>query len=340
MVRVSVITPVRATTEEDVLWLREAIESVRAQTYADWEMVIVNDGSTVTLSSLKDVISGDDRIRALKNAGSGVSTARNTAVENAVGELLLPLDHDDVLPPDAMQIMVDAWDGDGKDFGVVYGDVLSFGVDFERFLDMPIFSWGTLLRTLIMPIGSLHSKASWKDIGGWDPAFQKGLEDWEYWIRMAVNGYHGYHVQTVTYHYRRHGHGRLATLRTQEGAFSEQQAAIRTKYQDYYNGKEPKMCRGCGRAKLAFKPLGIPPKAPPGPAAFAAANVATGLVIVKYSGNRGASFGIVGRATGWKYNVPGGRGCIVEGPNGKPGVHPDDVQFFKNYDGGRTFTVD
>jgi glycosyltransferase involved in cell wall biosynthesis len=241
--------PIRATREENVTWTQEAIASVKMQSYPDWELYLVTDQSTVSLAGLKPVLKGDDRLHAMKAKGRGVAAARNTGVAACKGTLLLPMDHDDILPSDSLETLLEAWDSKGKDFGVVYGDVVSFGTDFERFMKMPQFLFQTLLNTLIMPIGSLHSKASSIEIGGWKGKFQGGLEDWAYWIEMAVNGYWGHHVPQVTYHYRRHPHGRLAALRT-EDKMDAQRALIREHFADYYNGKEPKMCYGCGRSKL------------------------------------------------------------------------------------------
>ena len=334
--------PVKATIEEDVGWVAEAIRSVRAQTYKDWEIRLVNDHSTVSLAPLKKLVVGsNDQIHASKTGkdGAGVAFARNLAASEAQGELLLPLDHDDILPPKAMQTMVEAWDSQGKDFGVVYGDVLSFGPDFQRHMPMPKFLFTTLLRTLIMPIGSLHAKSAWKEIGGWNDKFQGGLEDWAYWIEMAVNGYHGFHIPMVTYHYRRHSHGRLAALRTNEDKFGQQRALIHQHFQEYYDGKEPKMCKGCG-SKILGRWSGRTARPSPAPTFQATTSVSSERVLVKYIGRRSGGFHVTGRATGWRYYVPGGYNCIVEGPDTKPGVHQSDVEYFRGYDGGRAFMVE
>jgi hypothetical protein len=334
--------PIRARVEEDVVWAGEAIQSLMTQSYKDWELIIVNDRSTVSLAPLKPLVKNNDNIFARKSKQPGVAHARNLGAQEARGELLLPLDHDDLFPPKALEVMLEAWEAGGKDFGVVYGDVISFGPDYQRHMDMPTFLFQTLLNTLIMPIGSLHARAAWQEIGGWKDKFQGGLEDWAYWIEMTVNGYHGYHVEEVTYHYRRHAHGRLAALRTNEDKFAQQKALIHQEFQAYYDGKEPKMCRGCGKGRPGrFRPRGAAAPAPPAAAAAFSATVSPqSLVIVKYIGSKKASFGITGKATGWKYSVPGGKGCIVEGPNGKPGVHPNDAQFFRRYDSGRAFMVE
>lgn len=339
MANISVIMPVRAYDEDNVGWLVEAIESVQAQTYTEWQLIIINDQSEVPLDAVRPYLR-DDRILARKTTpeASGVAYARNLGASLAAGQFLLPVDHDDILPPRAMATLLEAWEAGGKDYGVVYGDVESFGVNFRRHMDMPKFFFATLLRTLIMPIGSLHEKSAWKEIGGWDSTFQIGLEDWEYWIRMAVNGYHGYHVEDVVYHYRRHAKGRLASLRGDPSKHEEAKALIHQKYEEYYNGREPKMCRGCGRGA----PVGHRPAHQPAPVPIMAAVASVAQqdrTLVKYIGSREGSFGVRGKASGWNYTVPGGHGCQVIAPDGKPGVHRDDVQYFRRYGGGGTFMV-
>ncbi len=340
--RVSVIVPVKARRDEDVAWLREAMESVVAQTYEDWEMIIINDSSDIPLQPVGDLVKSDDRISAVRSRAPGAPEARNTGLELAKGELLLPLDHDDTLPEDALDTFVKAWDGGGDGYGIVYGDVLAFGTDFQRHMAMPQFNFTTLLRTLIMPVGSLCSTAAAREVGGWDPAFQIGLEEWEFFIRMVINGYHGYHVDAVTYNYRRHAHGRLAHLRANEARHNEAREAIRAKHRDYYNGKEPKMCRSCGgRRPTPFRPKRtVTPTPPPKPAQFVAAVAESGRVLVKYKGRRGAEFGVTGRPSGTKYTIPGGKDSLVLGPDGKPGIDPRDANFFRRYDGGRAFVVE
>jgi len=82
-------------------YIHEAIESVRKQSFQDWELIVVNDGSTdgtrSYLESLRDV-----RIRIVNQENRGVSAARNAALELSRGEILTFLDADDALPEDSL----------------------------------------------------------------------------------------------------------------------------------------------------------------------------------------------------------------------------------------------
>src|SRR5437879_3947714 len=99
---ISVITPVFDTP---VQRLEEALESVLAQAYESWELLLIDDGSSATdlLEALPALAARDQRI-ILGKVGkhAGISAASNQALTLARGEWVVVLDHDDVLEPDAL----------------------------------------------------------------------------------------------------------------------------------------------------------------------------------------------------------------------------------------------
>lgn len=103
--RVSVIMPAHNAQRT----LREAVESVRAQTLRDWELILVDDGSTdATPAILRELASLDRRITLLFQSNRGPATARNRALDIARGETVAFLDSDDWWFPDALQTLSDA----------------------------------------------------------------------------------------------------------------------------------------------------------------------------------------------------------------------------------------
>ena len=94
---ISVIMPVYNGT----LYINEAIHSVLEQTYQNWELLIINDGST---DNSKDKINAfqDPRIQYFEQANKGVSSARNVGLKNMQGEYFSFLDADDVLPTNSL----------------------------------------------------------------------------------------------------------------------------------------------------------------------------------------------------------------------------------------------
>lgn len=84
-------------------YLRDCLDSVLAQTCADWEAVCVNDGSTDrSLTILKEYAARDKRIRIVDQANGGLSAARNAGIRVAQGEYIFLLDSDDWIVPDAL----------------------------------------------------------------------------------------------------------------------------------------------------------------------------------------------------------------------------------------------
>lgn len=83
-------------------YIREAVDSVVAQTWHNWELIIVNDGSTDETSHILEIYT-DKRITVVKQTNKGVSAARNAGLELAGGEFVTFLDSDDVLPPKSLE---------------------------------------------------------------------------------------------------------------------------------------------------------------------------------------------------------------------------------------------
>lgn len=87
-------------------YIGEAVDSVLAQTWMNWELIVVDDGSTDGTSAYLDGLA-DPRIRVIHQVNQGVSVARNAALDVATGEFITFLDADDVLPPDSLHVRTD-----------------------------------------------------------------------------------------------------------------------------------------------------------------------------------------------------------------------------------------
>ena len=104
MASVSVIVPVYNAEK----WLRDALASLQAQSYSDFEVILVDDGSTDTSSSIcREFCGMDSRFRLISQKNAGVSAARNAGIDDAHGEWLAFLDADDTMPADARRFCGD-----------------------------------------------------------------------------------------------------------------------------------------------------------------------------------------------------------------------------------------
>lgn len=105
--KVSVIIPCYNSEK----YLSECLDSLAAQTMDDYEVLLVDDGSTDnTLSLLRQAEKADARLRVFHQQNAGVSSARNLALAHAQGEWLTFVDADDILPENALEILLNAVD--------------------------------------------------------------------------------------------------------------------------------------------------------------------------------------------------------------------------------------
>lgn len=109
---ISIIIPVYNAER----YLRQCIESLTAQTFKDWEAVLVNDGSRDnSLAICQEYASKDSRIRVIDKPNGGVSSARNTGLVAAQGDWITFMDSDDWLDDNAFRIYYDAAQRTGAD---------------------------------------------------------------------------------------------------------------------------------------------------------------------------------------------------------------------------------
>lgn len=123
---ISVIMPVFNTEP----YLKRAIESVLNQTYQDWELILVDDGSFDSSEKLCDIYAEkDSRIKVIHQRNEGVSVARNIGIQYASGEFIQFLDSDDWLYPETLQTVYDTLISSGSD--MVIFDVQYEGDNFS-----------------------------------------------------------------------------------------------------------------------------------------------------------------------------------------------------------------
>ncbi len=100
---ISVIIPVYNAEK----WLGEALESLRGQTYGDFEAILVDDGSTDKSAEIcQKCCDQDPRFRLIPQSNAGVSAARNHGIDLAKGEWIAFMDADDIMPPDSLEVMI------------------------------------------------------------------------------------------------------------------------------------------------------------------------------------------------------------------------------------------
>ena len=195
----SVLMP---THDVDVRWVSQAIESVRAQTYGDWELCVVDDASSSR--ELREYLLGqaDERVRVrLLDENLGISGATNVAASMATGDYLLPLDNDDVLSSDALFqlfLRVSMTHAD-----VVYSDHEVVDEQGSRLsvLFKPDWSPDLLLSQMYVGHALAFRKSLFERVGGFRSEFD-GAQDYDLMLRMSRVANKVEHVSRVLYSWR------------------------------------------------------------------------------------------------------------------------------------------
>lgn len=182
MARTSVIMPTFIDKNEKVNWFKESVNSILAQTFSDLELIIIDDNSPINLPNLPN----DNRIKVFRSDENlGPSVARNTAVNVSVSELILPFDSDDILFPNALDLLYNEWAITSNKF--VYGNLTLYKNGKQKQLQLQDYSFELSLNPKgAIPVVALHSKKAHIAAGGWKDNLRHGLEDVEYWIACGL----------------------------------------------------------------------------------------------------------------------------------------------------------
>ncbi len=202
---VTVVVP----TYQGEAFVRATLDSVLAQTFTDYELVVSDDGSTD--GTLAIVESYGDRLRVVKQANRGVAAARNVAATTARGEFLAFLDHDDLWEPEMLATLVPMLLED-ESLGLVYSDAHVIDKNgvvrgrrgrFLQYHEGEVFD--DLLHGNFIPVETtLMRTALYRDLGGCDERLRY-LEDYELCLRVARRARVGFHPGPLA-RYRVHDH--------------------------------------------------------------------------------------------------------------------------------------
>lgn len=162
----SIIVPVYNAEK----YIDECIQSVIDSTYKNWELMLVDDGSTDKSGSVcDDYVTKDNRIKVIHKSNGGVSSARNVGIENTTGEYLTFVDSDDRIAPTMLEKIVSTFSETNADivftdFNIIYPEKsVLFSTypwtsekdgSFRNYLthSWPRVSWGALKREIILDI--------------------------------------------------------------------------------------------------------------------------------------------------------------------------------------------
>jgi len=182
-------------------YLGEALDSVLAQSYPNWECIVVNDGSTDNSEAVaREYCAKDPRIRYVVKQNGGLSSARNFGIKASRGLYILPLDGDDRISSIYVEKAVEALKGH-KDVMVVYGRAEFFGT-VNKPWEMGPYDFRSLLIQNLFYCTALYRRVDYDKTKGYDESMRDGYEDWDFWIQMLKHGGKVHQLSIVCFYYR------------------------------------------------------------------------------------------------------------------------------------------
>ena len=182
-------------------YIEKAVDSALAQTYENIEVCVHNDGSTDnTLATLKRKYRRHPKVHIGSGANTGISGASNQAISAGRGELILQLDGDDVIEPNAVEVLVNA---------IRHGHVCAYG-NFRRIdpegnhiddgWEEPVYSRQRLLRSMIVHHPRLFRRDAWEAVGRHNESLTNAV-DYDLFLKLSEVGTM-HHVRQHLYSYR------------------------------------------------------------------------------------------------------------------------------------------
>jgi glycosyltransferase involved in cell wall biosynthesis len=222
---ISIITPVFDTP---LSRLEEAVQSVLAQAYENWEFLLIDDGSVdPDLLRILPHLARCDRRIVLANLGKhgGISAASNRALELARGEWVTFLDHDDLLEPDALFQIVNFLQTNA-DAELIYSDEDKLGEDgFEAPLFKPDWSPDFFLSYNYVGHLTAVRRHLVQKAGGFRSDFDSA-QDYDLFFRVTELTSRIHHIPRVLYHWRRSESSSAISVRQKPGQLDASRRAI------------------------------------------------------------------------------------------------------------------
>jgi glycosyltransferase involved in cell wall biosynthesis len=190
----------------------EAVESILAQTYGDFELIVVDDGSTDRTGDVLRSIS-DKRLVCIRQSNQGPSEARNTALRAARGAVIAQMSGDDVAEPRRLERQL-AYHREAPD-SVVFTHCLPIddrgrpiaAPDLEQIVNRPNWPSAPTLRHLFfvgncfLAPSAVASRAAFADVGPYKPTMWQA-QDYDMWTRFLLKGYQPHIVEEPLLRYR------------------------------------------------------------------------------------------------------------------------------------------
>lgn len=198
MPKISVIIPCYNQGQ----YLEEAIQSVLNQTFKDFEIIVVNDGSTE--SSTIEILNNLDmpKTRVIHTTNQKLAMARNNGIIEARGQYILPLDCDDKIGAKYLELANEILDNN-PETGIVYCKAEYFGSQEGEWI-LPSYNFPAILIVNHIFCSALFRKSDWEKVGGYNSNMIHAFEDWDFWLSLISIGAKVHRIDDILFYYRQH----------------------------------------------------------------------------------------------------------------------------------------
>ncbi|WP_051217461.1 glycosyltransferase [Paenibacillus assamensis] len=212
-------------------YIEETVESVLTATYHNYEIIIVDDGSTDqhTIEVLRE-LQQHNRVTVVRQLNGGLSSARNTGILATDADYILTLDADDLIDPTFIEKGV--WLlNKYPDYAFVYPLVQLFGEVNYVWNTLP-YNYDYLKVKNFIPATIIMRRTAWETVGGYDNSMREGFEDWEFVIRLGKHNLIGLHIDEILFYYRKH---KGSMLEGSNKKRAKLMGVIKSKHKDIYS---------------------------------------------------------------------------------------------------------
>jgi CMP-N-acetylneuraminic acid synthetase len=185
-------------------YIEEAIQSVQNQVFKDWELIIIDDGSTDNSDEVLERYSTDEKITIIKQKNKGLNITNNVAIRLSRGKYIVRLDADDYLDENFLTVLSSILD-DKKNIGLVFPDyhhVDPKGLIIETIRREKISDSNSLLDLPAHGACTMYRKEVLLNLGSYDEEFSC-QDGYDIWIRF-IEKYKPYNINVPLFYYRQH----------------------------------------------------------------------------------------------------------------------------------------
>ncbi|MFF1353307.1 glycosyltransferase family 2 protein [Streptomyces sp. NPDC058297] len=191
-------------------YLMRSINSIRDQRSTDWELIVVDDGSTDSSRRLAQDFADDHpelAVTLLFKRNGGLGRARNAGISVARGEYIVCLDADDYFSDTALEHMANKLDDDDS-VDAVRPTLRAFGIADYTWSHSP-YNFQDLKSRNVAPYSSMFRRRAWVQVGGYNE-MMPSYEDWDFWIALGKLGGKMSSAAEALHYYRTSRDGMLA----------------------------------------------------------------------------------------------------------------------------------